>query len=374
MDRLYLKDIKLTNFRNYEEQVLAFDEGFNFLMGNNAQGKTNLVEAIYMLSAGRSFRTFMDSELVRWGSGTLYIKGTIVGDEGEKAIEIAMRGNNKKIKVNGILLEKRGDLFGKFISVIFSPEELKLVKEGPSYRRKFMDQGVTQVKPSYYYLLINYKKVLFQRNSLLREWLSGKADADVLTVWDRQLAGYGARMVYERYRFVRTLSALSKLVHSRITNGEEDLEIKYQSCVDIKEDMDPEEIRQQFVQKLESARARDIKTGVTSFGPHREDLVVLINGMDARKFGSQGQQRTAALSMKLSEIELLKSETGECPVLLLDDVMSELDPSRQQYILGNLTDVQTFITCTHITGIMKKSCPKGKVFHVDSGIITTEEQ
>jgi len=369
VDRLYLKDIKLTNFRNFKEQVLAFDEGFNFLVGNNAQGKTNLIEAIYMLSAGRSFRTSMDSELVRWSSGTLYIKGTIVTGEGEKAIEIAMRGNNKWIKVNGVLLEKRGDLFGKFISVIFSPEELKLVKEGPSYRRKFMDQGVTQVKPSYYYLLINYKRVLFQRNSLLRDWLHGKADTDILAVWDRQLAGYGARMVYERYRFVRTLSALVKPVHSRITNGEEDLEIKYQSCVDINEDASPEEIRQQFLQKLESARARDIKTGVTNFGPHREDLEVLINGVDARKFGSQGQQRTAALSMKLSEIELLKSETGECPVLLLDDVMSELDPSRQEYILGNLAGVQTFITCTHIAGIMKKSCLKGKVFHVDSGII-----
>ena len=372
MDGLYLKDIKLTDFRNYKEQVISFDEGFNFLVGNNAEGKTNLVEAIYMLSAGRSFRTSMDSELVRWGSSNLYIKGTIVTGEGEKAIEIAVGGNNRKIKVNGVLLGKRGDLFGKFISVIFSPEELKLVKEGPSYRRKFMDQGVTQIKPSYYYLLINYKKVLFQRNSLLRDWLSGKADADVLTVWDRQLAGYGTRMVFERQRFVRTLSVLAKHVHSKITNGEEDLDIKYQSCVDIKEDTSPEEIRQQFAQNLESARARDIKTGVTNFGPHREDLVVLINGVDARKFGSQGQQRTAALSMKLSEIELLKSETGECPVLLLDDVMSELDPSRQQYILENLSGVQTFITCTHIAGIMKKSCQKGKVFHVDSGIITTE--
>lgn len=370
---MYLKDIKLCNFRNYKEQVLAFDEGFNFLAGNNAQGKTNLMEAIYMLSAGRSFRTSMDSELVRWGSSALYIKGTIVTGEGEKAIEIAMGGNNKRIKVNGVLLGKRGDLFGKFISVIFSPEELKLVKEGPSYRRKFMDQGVTQVKPSYYYLLINYKRILFQRNSLLRDWLSGKADTDVLAVWDKQLAGYGARIVFERYRFVRALSILARLVHGKITNGEENLNIRYQSCVDIKEDIGPEEIRQQFVQNLESARARDVKTGVTNFGPHREDLEVMINGVDARKFGSQGQQRTAALSMKLSEIELLKSETGECPVLLLDDVMSELDPSRQEYVLGNLAGVQTFITCTHIAGIMKKSCPKGKVFHVDSGIITTEE-
>lgn len=371
---MYLKEIKLTDFRNYKEQVLTFDKGFNFLAGNNAQGKTNLVEAIYMLSTGRSFRTQMDSELLRWGSETLYIKGTVMAGGGKKTIEIAMRGNNKRIKVNGIKLGKRGELFGNLILVIFSPDELKLVKEGPSYRRKFLDQGVVQVKPSYYYILTNYNRVLFQRNSLLRNRLQGKADTDTLSVWDKQLAGYGTRLIVERNKFIKKLAVFARLMHGRITDGDEDLDVKYQSCIDIKEDEDPAEIQQRFAKNLESVRAKDMKTGATNFGPHREDLDVRINGMDARKFGSQGQQRTAALSMKLSEIELLKSDTGEYPVLLLDDVMSELDPSRQRYILESLGSVQTFITCTHLTGIMKKTYPQGKVFHVDSGIITTEDK
>ena len=371
---MYLKEIKLANFRNYKEQVLTFDRGFNFLAGNNAQGKTNLVEAIYMLSTGRSFRTQMDRELLRWGSEILYIKGTVMTGQGEKAIEIAMRGSCKRIKVNGIKLGKRGELFGNLILVIFSPDELKLVKEGPGYRRKFLDQGVVQVKPSYYHVLINYNRVLFQRNTLLRNRLQGRADNDTLAVWDRQLACYGARLIVERNRFVKRLATFARLVHGRITNGDEDLDVKYQSCIDIKEDEDPGEIQRLFAKNLEAMRAKDIKTGVTNFGPHREDLEVRINGMDARKFGSQGQQRTTALSMKLSEIELMRSDTGEYPVLLLDDVMSELDPSRQRYILENLGSVQTFITCTHLTGIMKKTYPQGKVFYVDSGIITTEGQ
>jgi len=371
---LYLKEIKISNFRNYKEQVLTFDKGLNFISGKNAQGKTNLVEAIYMLSAGRSYRTPIDSELIRWDSDTLYIKGTVVTGEKEKYIEIGIRGNNKRIKVNGIQLGKRGELFGNLLTVIFSPDELKLVKEGPSYRRKFIDQGILQVKPSYYHILTSYNKVLLQRNSLLRDCLSGKANNETLAVWDRQLAAYGANMIIERRSFVKRLSVFAAAMHRRITNGAEDLDIEYISCIDMEEDVGVSKIQQLFTERLECLRSKDIKTGVTNFGPHREDLGVSINGVDIRRFGSQGQQRTVALSMKLSEIELMKSDTGEYPVLLLDDVMSELDSSRQEYILGNLAAVQTFITGTHLVGVLKKTYAQGKVFYVDSGIITTESQ
>ncbi len=370
---MYLNGLKLINFRNYKELEIIFDKGFNFLVGNNAQGKTNLVEAIYFLSAGKSYRTSMDTELVGWGSSALYIKGNMEKNKGSKAIEIGIRGNNKKVKVNGVELNKRGELLGNLTTVIFSPDELKLVKEGPSYRRRFMDQEIIQIKPSYYYVLNSYNKVLFQRNSLLRDALPGKVNDDTLAVWDKQLVGYGARLIFNRIQFIERLSTIARLMHRKITNGEEELEIHYLSCIDINGDKSLSDIHRELNISLERNRNKDIKTGVTNFGPHREDLSVNINGIDTRKFGSQGQQRTAALSMKLSEIELMKSETGEYPILLLDDVMSELDKSRQKYILENLAQVQTFITCTHLSEVMEKRYTQGKVFYVNSGIISSED-
>jgi DNA replication and repair protein RecF len=372
VDGLYLRELKLINFRNYRESAVSFSQGINFVVGNNAQGKTNLVEAIYLLSSGRSYRTPVDSELLRWGADTLYIKGSVVENTGEKSIEIGIRGNNKSIKVNGVQLVKRGELFGNLTTVIFSPDELKLVKEGPSHRRKFMDQEIIQIKPAYYYVLTSYNKVLYQRNSFLKASMAGRFDTDILGVWDKQLAEYGARLIYYRQRFIKRLSGFAKSMHSKLTNGQEDLEVTYQCCIGQQQEESLSDIRSWFCGKLQSCRSRDFKTGVTNFGPHREDLGVSVNGIDVRKYGSQGQQRTAALSMKLSEIELVKSETGEYPVLLLDDVMSELDPLRQKYILENLARVQTFITCTHLTGVMKKRSDSAKVFHVNSGIITTE--
>jgi len=370
---LYLKGLKLKNYRNYIEQQTAFDRGLNFIVGNNAQGKTNLLEAVYLLSSGKSYRTPFDRELVRWNSDTLYIKGRLVEDKGEKEIEIGIKGNNKRVKVNGINLKKRGELLGNLMVVFFSPEELKLVKEGPSFRRRFMDQEIAQLKPSYYYALNSYNKVLFQRNSLLRDNLRKKANVDTLADWDRQLIGYGAKLIYDRVHFINKISAISSSIHATITNGDEKLEVAYLSCVDLNNIKGIKDIQAQLKVNLENSRERDIKTGVTNSGPHREDLGVAINGIDTRKFGSQGQQRTAALSLKLSEIELIKEETGEYPVVLLDDVMSELDPQRQKFVLENISRIQAFITCTHLTGAMEKRYIHGKVFYINSGIIITEE-
>ncbi len=364
---MYLKELKLMNFRNYKEQVLNFDRGFNFLIGNNAQGKTNLVEAIYMLSSGKSYRTLMDGELLRWGAQTLYIKGKLVVGDEERSIEIGIRGKNKRIKVNGVQLDRRGELFGNLTTVIFSPDELKLVKEGPSHRRRFMDREIIQIKPAYYYVLVDYNKVLSQRNALLKSASAKDAKIDTLAVWDKQLIEYGIRLIRDRRSFIKKLSDIARSIHSRITDGKENLEIAYRSCIGGIEDENPRLI---YTKKLRDFRERDLKTGATNFGPHREDLSISINGIDTRKYGSQGQQRTAALSMKLSEIELVRGETGRYPILILDDVMSELDPLRQSYILQNLDNVQTFITCTHSMGPMKERYDMGKVFYVINGIIT----
>jgi len=370
---LYLEHLKLVNYRNYREQETEFSPNFNFLVGNNAQGKTNIIEAIHYLSTGKSYRTQIDKELIRWGTGSLYMKGNVFHTRDiQKAIEVGISGKNKKVRVNGIDIKKRGELLGNLSAVIFSPEELKLVKEGPGFRRRFMDQEIIQMKRSYYYSLNSYNRVLIQRNSLLKEIPYRKDKRDSLAVWDEQLAHYGSKIIYDRIQFVKKLSMLAKSMHRTITRGTEELEIDYCSCVEFDEETGRSEIERMFRDSIKEMQEKDVRTGVTGFGPHREDLGVSVNGTDVRKYGSQGQQRTAALSMKLSEIELIKGETGEYPVLLLDDVMSELDPQRQEYILNNLEHVQVFITCTGLSEIMKKSNKQGKVFTVNSGIITEE--
>jgi DNA replication and repair protein RecF len=367
---LYLKSLKLNNFRNYRELNVNFDTRLNFLIGNNAQGKTNVLEAIYCLSTARSFRTQVEREMIGWGGGTAYIKGIVAGLETDRAIEIGFSGNNKKIRVNGVDIKKRGDLLGNLSVVIFSPEELKLVKEGPSFRRRFMDQEIIQIKPSYYHSIGSYNRILMQRNALLRRMFHKVESTDSLDIWDRQLVHHGARIIKDRSLFIKRLAMIARLIHRRITCGGEDLEIGYNCCIQGGDNEGIEHLESIYQRTLQGYRERDLVTGITGFGPHREDLSVRINGMDIRKFGSQGQQRTAALSMKLSELELIKGEIGRYPVLLLDDVMSELDPFRQRYILENLEKIQVFITCTELTDIMKKRASEGKVFKVDRGIIT----
>jgi len=367
---LYLRQLRLVNFRNYGQQQISFYPYFNFIVGNNAQGKTNLIEAIYYLSTGRSHRTTVDKELVRWGNEFFYIKGDANEEDSVKSVEIGFSEGKKKVRVNGIQLKKRGELLGNLTTVFFSPEELKLVKEGPGYRRKFIDGEILQIKPSYFYVLNNYNKVLFQRNSLLKEIIYKRNLKDTLNVWDKQLASYGAKIIYYRERFIKKLSMLSRLMHRKITSGDEELDIKYKCCVKIKENHNLTDIEEMLIEQLNNRKDKDISIRTSTFGPHREDLEICINGVDARKFGSQGQQRTAALSMKLSELELVKSEIGEYPVLLLDDVMSELDIMRQKYLIENLADVQVFVTCTVLSDIMKERCKERKVFEVNKGIIT----
>lgn len=366
---MHLKYLKLINFRNYGEQEVTFHPRLNLIIGNNAQGKTNLIEAIYYLSMGKSHRTAADRELIRWECSSFYIKGEISVEGRTKTIEVGLASDGKKVKINGVNIKRRGELLGNLSNVIFSPEELKLVREGPSYRRRFLDMEIIQIRPSYYYTLRSYNKVLFQRNSLLKEIATKRYFKDTLAVWDSQLASYGAKIIYMRSQFIKKISALSRLVHRKITSDKEELEIKYNCCLDDIEGYELTQIKEALAEHLVDKRDRDIRLGTTTFGPHREDLEIRINGTDVRKFGSQGQQRTAALSMKLSEIEIIRGETGSYPVLLLDDVMSELDPSRQLYLVENLEQVQVFITSTYLSSPMKKKLDRGKVFTVKNGII-----
>lgn len=369
---MYLKSLKLINFRNYKELNVNFDTGLNFLIGNNAQGKTNVLEAIYCLSMAKSFRTSVDREMIGWGGNTTYIKGVVIYPDTDKAIEIGLNGNNKRVRINGVDIKKRGDLLGKLSVVIFSPEELKLVKEGPSFRRRFMDQEIMQIRPAYYHSIASYNRVLAQRNSLLKRMYRRGPSADNLAIWDRQLIYHGARIIKDRSLFIKRLAMITRLIHRKITCGVEELEIGYSCCIKADDFEGLNAVEDILQKKLLEYSDKDIETGVTNFGPHREDISIKVNGVDVRRYGSQGQQRTAALSMKLSGLELIKGETGLNPVLLLDDVMSELDPLRQRYILENLEKVQVFITCTELTEMMKERASNGKVFRVHSGIITID--
>ena len=357
---MYIKRLKLKDFRNYKELDVVFDSRVNILLGKNAQGKTNLLEAIYTTSLGKSFRTGRDSEMIRFGAGFLRIEATACKDGDELIVEIAVSEDNKGVRIDGVKAVKNSDLLENIYTVIFSPEDLKIVKDEPEKRRRFIDREICQLKPSYYMNLSAYKKALAQRNALLKE---RHVEEDNLSVWDQSLAYYGRRLMDERKSFVAKLNEISRELHRSITNGKEELEILYEpNC--------PGDL----LEKLARTHGADIMKRSTGTGPHKDDLKLSVNGIDIRHYGSQGQQRTAALSLKLAELKLIKEETGEDAVLLLDDVLSELDSERQTFLINSLGDVQLFITTAELTGKVGSNLPEGKIFFVDNGKISLDNE
>ena len=365
---MYIKNLKLINFRNYNNLQLDFDPKVNIILGDNAQGKTNILEAIYLTGTGKSFRTYKDRDLIKFDKDQSYIK-----IEGEKrynkiSVELKLEENKKKqIKVNGASLTKNSDILNNVHVVVFSPEDLKLIKEGPSERRKFLDTEISSIKPGYYYNLSQYHKVLMQRNHLLKKIQYNNKFLPTLDVWNEKLVELGTKLMEERIRFINRVGTLSRLIHRKLTDNLENLEIKYMNNVPYKKS---EEISNCFLALLKENFKEDCLRGITSVGPHRDDLGLFINGIDIRSYGSQGQQRTSALSLRLAEIELIKAETLEYPVLLLDDVMSELDLSRQKYLIKNLKDVQIFITTTNIDHLEDYKMNSKKIFYVKKANVT----
>ncbi|OPJ55460.1 DNA replication/repair protein RecF [Alkalithermobacter paradoxus] len=339
---MYIENLRIINFRNYDEAYLKFNKHINLLLGRNGQGKTNILEAIYMLSIGKSFRTNKDGEIVKFGKENSYIGGSYVKYSRNNTIEIGLRKNNKKgIKINKVSIDKIGHILGKFNVVVFSPEDLRLVKEGPSERRKFIDREISQIIPKYYNHLYNYNKILGQRNKVLK---NVNVDAALLDVFDDSLSNEGAWIYIYRRRFVDKIKMLSKQIHDKLTDGVENLDIKYISQIDIQRDDSHESIKSRFYEKLKNNIQSDIMNKVTKIGPHRDDIQIIINDLDVKLYGSQGQQRTAAISLKLSQIELINEEVKEYPVVLLDDIFSELDEKRQKLLIDSLGEIQIFIT------------------------------
>lgn len=334
------------NFRNYDVLDFQPGSGINVILGENAQGKTNVLEALFMCAFGRSHRTSKDAELVKWDADQAYIGLNMENFSGKHTIEFKFfQGESKKTFIDGAQAARNGELLGVLNVVLFAPENLKLVKESPLERRRFMDMEISQLKPAYFYRLQQYNIVLKQRNALLKESANALKPGR-LAMWDEQLANLGEQIMLSRSEFIETLSGIAKNLHSFISGGKETLDVRYLPNIEPASD-----IRSKILEKLSGSVQEDIRRGFTTCGPHRDDIYISINGNDARLYGSQGQQRTAALALKLSELTLIKAQKNEFPVLLLDDVLSELDETRQRLLFENMEGCQCVLTCTSLAGI-----------------------
>lgn len=357
---MIVKSLKLNQFRNYESLQLSFDKGTNLFYGNNAQGKTNILEAVYLCGTTKSHKGSKDREMIRFGEEEAHIRMTISRSQSAYEIDMHLKKNRPKgIAVNGVPIRKAAELLGIANFVFFSPEDLGIIKNGPAERRRFIDMELCQLDKLYLHELSNYNKVIIQRNKLLKECSFNSQYEEMLDIWDMQLVKYGKKLIESRERFVKELGVIVAEIHRNLTGGREELMVRYEKNVSADE----------FERKLQTSRKRDLKVKMSMTGPHRDDLLFEVKGVDIRRFGSQGQQRTAALSLKLAEIELVKRAIKDTPVLLLDDVLSELDSSRQQYLLDSIHDIQTLITCTGIDDFIENKFQLNKVFHVADGVV-----
>lgn len=363
---MIVESLKLQNYRNYEYLNMNFDEKINIIYGDNAQGKTNILESMYVCATSKSHRGSKDREIIRFDNDESHIKVNVKKNDMNYRIDMHLKKNKPKgIAVNGIPIKRAVELFGILNIVFFSPEDLNIIKNGPSERRRFIDMELSQLDKIYLDCLINYNKVVNQRNSLLKEYaFSGREDIiSSLDIWDMQLVKYGNDVIKSREKFVKEINDLVKSIHTKLSGDREQLEIIYEPCVK----------EQDFESELVRVRDRDLKFKCTNIGPHKDDMCFFINGMDVRKYGSQGQQRTAALSLKLAEIELVKQIIHDTPVLFLDDVLSELDSRRQNFLLDSIGNIQTMITCTGLDEFINNRFSINKIFKVVNGTVSSME-
>ena len=356
-----IESIELKNYRNYEELHMELSQGTNILYGDNAQGKTNILESLYLCGTTKSHRGTKDKDMIQFGKDESHIEVKVEKKGITYQIDMHLKKNKAKgIAINRIPIKKASELFGILNVVFFSPEDLNIIKNGPAERRRFIDLELSQLDKVYLNDLGNYNRIVNQRNKLLKDLSVQPSLKDTLDIWDIQMAEYGRKIIDKRSEFIKELNETVRKIHGNLTGGLEELNVIYEpDCT---------------AEKLESTicanRERDMRMRLTSAGPHRDDLCVMANGIDIRKYGSQGQQRTAALSLKLSEIYIVKRKIKDTPVLLLDDVLSELDSSRQNYLLDSISDIQTLITCTGLDDFISHQFQINKVFQVVQGTVS----
>lgn len=358
---MILRSLKLKNFRNYHLLTLDFHHATNIFYGDNAQGKTNILEAVYLCGTTKSHRGTKDRDMIQFGKDESHIE-VIVEKEGVPyQIDVHLKKNSPKgIAINKMPIRKASELFGMIHLVFFSPEDLNIIKNGPAERRRFMDMELSLLDKIYLNNLSGYNRIVNQRNKLLKDIQNHRELYDTLEVWDMQLVEYGRRVMERRRKFVQEVNEIVGDIHRKLTGGRENLVLSYEpgcGCMSLED-------------AVRKNRERDIRMRSTSTGPHRDDICFLADDLDIRKFGSQGQQRTAALSLKLAEIELVKQVIHDTPILLLDDVLSELDKHRQNYLLDSIHGVQTLVTCTGLDEFVNHRFSMNKVFHVQDGEVT----
>lgn len=362
---MIVKSLELKDYRNYNNLNMFFSSGTNILYGENAQGKTNILEAIYLCGTTKSHRGSKDKDIVSFTSEEAHVRVMIEKNYIPHRIDLHLKKNKAKgVAIDGIPIKKQGELFGMLNLVFFSPEDLYIIKNGPSERRRFLDLELCQVDKIYLSNLGNYNKVLIQRNNLLKQIGSNRNLLDTLNIWDEKLLEYGQKIIESRHEFVLRLNEIVGEIHKRLTGGKEELTLQYEPNVKVLD----------FESKLKKSLEKDLSLKMTNIGPHRDDLSFLLGDIDIRKFGSQGQQRTAALSCKLAEIDLVKSIIKENPILLLDDVLSELDRQRQNYLLNNIGNLQTIITCTGLEEFINHRFAYDKIFNVVEGNVVGENE
>ncbi|WEV45143.1 DNA replication/repair protein RecF [Streptococcaceae bacterium ESL0687] len=368
-----LENISLRNFRNYDDLNLDFHPNLNIFLGQNAQGKTNILESIYYLALTKSHRTSSDKDLLKWDSKSMKVAGTLEKHQSRIPLEIIGGKDGRKTKVNHLVQQKVADYIGQMKVIMFAPEDLSVIKGSPSMRRRFIDMEISQLRSIYLYDSIYYGKILKERNAYLK-FDSKKIDDTYLSVLDDQLIDYGSKIIEHRISFIRHLEDLANKLHFKLSHGLEDLTISYKSNVSLSEDAPTlSGIKEDFKNQLLKNRSKELIRHQTLVGPHRDDLEFFINGINVSDFGSQGQQRTTALSVRLAEIDLIFEESGEYPILLLDDVMSELDNIRQLDLLETIIGkTQTFITTTTLDHL--KNLPANmEIFQVEGGNISTDD-
>ena len=360
---MVIESLELKNYRNYKELHINFDPGTNVLYGDNAQGKTNILESVYVCATTKSHRGSKDREIIEFGEEESHIKMNIRKDDVPYRIDMHLKKNKTKgVAINGIAIHKASELFGVVNVVFFSPEDLNLIKNGPAERRRFVDLELCQLNRLYVHSLVQYNKIILQRNKLLKEIAFRPEYEEMLDIFDMQLVSYGRELIHYRRDFIDQLNDIIRDIHYNLSGKKEELVIRYEPNVD-SDDLE---------KALKKNRAQDMKQRMTLTGPHRDDISFYVNNIDIRRFGSQGQQRTAALSLKLAEIELVKKIVKDYPILLLDDVLSELDSGRQEHLLSGISHIQTVITCTGLDDFISHCFQIDKTFKVVNGTVNCE--
>jgi DNA replication and repair protein RecF len=368
---MFLKRLALQNYRNIEKIDLQLDSNVNIFVGPNAQGKTNILEAIYVLALTKSHRTNQDKELIRWNETQTFLHGEVDKKYGVNQLYLVISQQGKKAKINGLEQKKLSQFIGSLNVVLFAPEDLEIVKGAPGTRRRFLDMEIGQVYPRYLHDIMQYQKILVQRNNYLKQLMQQKnLNVEMLEVWNEQLVSFGVKIIKKRQSFIKKLQIWAERVHSGITKEREQMSIQYLPSFDLHGSEDETVLFEQFMVKLKDVKVQEIRRGVTLVGPHRDDMLFFINGKEVQQYGSQGQQRTTALSLKLAELELIHEEVGEYPILLLDDVLSELDQYRQTQLIETFQNkVQTFITTTGTESVNLSKISDAAIFQVRNGCI-----